>query len=215
MTDPGTAAVTPLRPDERRQLRRVAIAGTLVLVALTITGMLVQRAASTPLVRVGQRAPDATLPATTGGSLATATLRGQPLVLLFVPSVLRDVCQAQLRALDTLAQHLRPLGARVVAVSADTPEIQRETARQLGLGYPLLAEAPTIDRHPLGSAYGVYHRPQRHHRGPVNTMAIVGLDAAGVVRVVEVTPGRSISAAGLRALVRRLVPDAAPVERIP
>ncbi len=57
-----------------------------------------------------------------------------------------------------------------------------------------------MGEHPVGSAYGLYHFPQRHP-GPVDVNAIVVIDARGILRAVEVRPDTLISATDVLALV--------------
>ena len=102
-----------------------------------------------------------------------------------------DFCQQQLRAIQEALPELRSRGVVVVAVSTDTSAVQASIARLLGLEYPILSEAPTVDQHPVGSSYGVYHLPQ-HHPGPVNANALVVIDDDGIVRAVRLQPGQAM-----------------------
>ncbi len=187
---------------ERRRLRRLLVASAIALTILVAAGVAVERAARTPLIRVGQLAPDFSLPAAEGGTGSLAAQRGRPVLLAFVPSVLCDFCQRQLLALQEASPALRARGVALLVVSTDTPAVQRAVADRLGLDYPILSEAPTAGQHPVGSAYGVYHRVA-HHAGPVNADALVVIDAAGIVRAVRVRPGRVIPAGEILALVSR------------
>lgn len=188
--------------DTRAQRRRglVLVVATLTLSLLVVAGVIVERSARTPLVQVGQVAPGFSLPSTNGGIQSLAAARGRPLILAFVPSVQCDFCRAQLRALQAALPDLHTYGAAVFAVSADTPAVQRAAAAELGLAYPLLSEGPTVNQHPVGSAYGVYHLRQRHP-GPVDANAIVVIDANGIVRAVRVRPGQQMSAANVLDIV--------------
>jgi peroxiredoxin len=95
---------------------------------------------------------------------------------------------------------LRARGVAVYAISTDEGAVQRAAVERLGLDYPILAEAPTVGEHPVGSAYGVYHLPQAHP-GPVDANAIVVVDSRGTVRAVRVQPGQAMSAAEILSLI--------------
>lgn len=162
-------------------------AAALILLALAATGAVLERNEGTPLVRVGQGAPNFTLPASTGGTVTMAEQRGHPVLLAFVPSVQCHACQLQLRTLQALQPTLASRGIDLYVVSTDEPVVQRIIARSLHLTYPFLAEEVVIGRHPAGHAYGIYHLagPQQ---GPVDANALVLIDAAGVVRAIDRRP---------------------------
>ena len=189
-----------LNARERYQLRLLLIASMVILVVLVIAGVVAERSARTPLVQVGQLAPEFTLPSTDGNRVSLAAQRGRPVVLAFVPSVQCDFCREQQRALQAALRELRARGVVVFVISTDTPTVQRTTVNDLALDYTILSEAPTVEQHPVGSAYGVYHLPQRHP-GPVDANAIVVVDAAGIVRAVRVQSGQSMTAIEIRDLV--------------
>jgi peroxiredoxin len=209
--EPGLAA-GPAGAERRRLGVALGVAGA-GLAAVVAAGIVVERSARTPLVRVGQEAPGFSLPSTQGGVESLAAARGRPVVLAFVPSVRCGFCRAQLQALQEALPALRARGAAVFVVSTDTRPIQQRVADQLGLEYPILSEAPTVDQHPVGSAYGLYHLPQRH-RGPVDANAVVVIDAAGIVRSVRVQPSEAMAAAEILALAEAAL-DATGSARAP
>lgn len=188
----------------RQQLGLLLIAAAVVLATVAAAGMVVLRSTETPLVEVGQPAPDFALRSTAGGYLRLAETRGRPVVLVFVPSVLCDWCQEQLRAIQAALPELRARDAIVLVVSTDTSAVQESVADDLELDYPLLSELPSVDQHPAGSAYGVYHLPGRN-RAPVDANAAFAIDATGIVRAARVQPSRPLTAADIRA-----VAEAAP-----
>ena len=185
---------------ERRRLALTLIATTAALVALVVFGLIVERRSRTPLIQVGQSAPDWTLPSASGGSEWLAAQRGHSVVLVFVPSVNCAICVQQLRALQSALPELRTRRTAAFAISTDLPAVQRSYSAILGLEFPLLSEAPAAGLHPVGSAYGVYHGAGSP-AGPVDISAIIVIDAAGVVRAVSVLPNQAISATQLVDLV--------------
>ncbi len=199
-TGASTSGSRTLRAGERRQLGLILVTSAVTLVTLVAAGVVVERSARTPLVRVGQRAPGFALPSTHGDTLSLSSARGRPVVLAFVPSVHCGYCREQLRAIQGVLPELRKRGAVVVAVSTDTRAVQRAVASDLGLAYPLLSEAPTTGQHPVGSAYGVYHLDDQHP-GPVDANSLFVIDPEGILRAAEVRRGRAMTGAEILALV--------------
>lgn len=198
-----TTACSPHRlrlVGDRRQLLLLLVLAIVALLAMVITGAVLERAEGSPLVRVGQPAPDFSLPATTGGRVSLAAARGHPVVVAFVPSAQCGGCRRQLRTLEAALPDLAGRQVAVVAISTDEPPVQETISRSLHLSYPFLAENVVIDRHPAGHAYGVFHLsgPQQ---GPVDANALFVVDAAGIVRAVDVRPAGQITAAELVRLV--------------
>jgi peroxiredoxin len=60
---------------------------------------------------------------------------------------------SELRGLGAIDRELRSRGGRLLAVSADSPEVSRRTAEQHDVGYTLLSDA----RREVIEAYGVLH----------------------------------------------------------
>lgn len=202
MPHPNT---TDLPPAQRRQLGVVLVLGALVLLALAGLGMYVERQSRTPLVLVGQPAPAWTLPLAAGGTASLDEQRGKVVVLTFVPSMNCIPCRQQLGALQEALPDLEARGAAVFAISTDLSSVQRTFARQLGLSFGLLSEAPVAGFHLVASAYGVYHRADGSN-GPVDTNAIIVIDGAGTVRAVAVQPSAPIAAEHIVALAGEAQP---------
>lgn len=194
-----------LRPREHTALALLLAGSAGVLVVLAAAGLVTERSSGAQLVAAARPAPEFTLPAARGGAVSLGGARGGPVVLAFVPSVLCARCRAQLRALQEALAALRARGPiAVLAVSTDTAAVQRATAEDLGLDFPLLSEAPTVGKHPAGSAYGVYH----YTAAPVDANAVIVIDAAGTVRGVRVRPDEVMSETEIVTLVNgALGPD--------
>lgn len=190
----------PLTARERCQLGMILIAATVALAALVILGLITERQSRTPLIQVGQPAPDWSLPAASGSIESLAAQRGHSVVLAFVPSVNCTICIHQLRALQAALPELRTCGAAAFAISTDLPAVQRSYSEILELDYPLLSEAPAFGLHPVSSAYGVY-RGANSRAGPVDINAIVVIDAAGVVRAVSALSNQALEAREIVDLV--------------
>lgn len=102
--------------------------------------------------RVGDPAPDFTLPATGARSITLSELRGQAVVVVFYPGDSTPVCTAQLSAYSRDVGQFDGLGAQVLAISPqDIESHERFAARLGGLAFPLLAD---VDK-AVGRSYGV------------------------------------------------------------
>ena len=190
-------------PDRQRWFCWAVIAVAVVALGSTVgAGMALERTEHSPLVRVGQPAPDFTLPASFGGTVSLSEQREHAVLLAFLPSVQCGACKTRLRRLDQALTVLTREAVAVYAISTDEPAVQRTVASGLGLGFPLLAEDVVIGRHPAGRAYGVFHAagPQQ---GPVDAAALVVIDAGGVVRGFDTQPADQLTVSDIEALVSR------------
>src|SRR5581483_2280836 len=89
-----------------------------------------------------QPAPDFTLPDLHGQDWSLAQrLKAGPIVLVFYYGYHCDHCVSQLFALDKDLARFHELGAQVVAVSADPPELTRQRSKKYGaFGFPVLSD---------------------------------------------------------------------------
>lgn len=115
-------------------------------------------AAPSPLVaglRVGDLAPDFTLPGIDGGVERTWTLsalRGQPVVLVFYPGDGTPVCTQQLVTYTDEIAAFADVGAQVLAMSPQSVASHRQFATENGgFAFPLLADEDKA----VGLRYGI------------------------------------------------------------
>lgn len=102
--------------------------------------------------QVGQQAPDAVLVSGDRKQVRLNDFRGKTTVLAFFPAAFTGVCTKEMcRFRDDLSR-LSTLGAQVIGISADTPFVQAEFARQNKLTFPLLSDF----NHQAMKAFGVY-----------------------------------------------------------
>ncbi len=133
-------------------------------------------------VDVGDKAPGFALPSKSWDesvSLEESTEDG-PVVLFFYPGDWSSVCTDQMGQLQEQMDRFEGKGAKVLAISADTPWSHKAFAKDRGIQFPLLSD---FDREVI-RAYGVEHEvgfPER---------AYFVVDAGGVIRAkkVEETP---------------------------
>lgn len=123
--------------------------------------------------RVGDLAPDFTLPATGGRTVTLSDLRGAPVVLVFYPGDNTPVCTTQLNAYSRDISQFDGLGAHVLAISPqDLASHESFSCEQGGFAFPLLADTEKL----AGTAYGVI--------GPVGfyRRCVFVIDAGGIIR---------------------------------
>lgn len=106
-------------------------------------------------LRVGDVAPDFTLPGVDGGEVGSWTLsslRGQPVVLVFYPGDGTPVCTRQLVTYTDEIETFADVGAQVLALSPQSVTSHQDFAADHGgFAFPLLADEDKA----VGRAYGI------------------------------------------------------------
>jgi thioredoxin-dependent peroxiredoxin len=129
-------------------------------------------------VKVGDPAPDFTLPGTDGmpeghRDYTLSSLRGGPVVLVFYPGDNTPVCTRQLNSYTADIDEFRSVDATVWAISPQSVESHDGfSENQGGFAFPLLADTDKT----VGGLYGIL--------GPVGfyRRSIFVVDAAGAIR---------------------------------
>jgi peroxiredoxin len=103
-------------------------------------------------VEVGQQAPDATLVNTDRKPVRISELRGKTTVLAFFPAAFTGTCTKEMCRFRDDHSRLDSLNAQVVGISADTPFVLAEWAKQHNLKQMMLSDF----NHEAMKAYGVY-----------------------------------------------------------
>lgn len=86
------------------------------------------------MIDVGDRAPDFTLPASTGGDLTLGSFAGRKNVLLvFYPLAFTPVCTSELSGLEGNAAIFDRLDTQMVALSVDSVHSARAFAKKIGI----------------------------------------------------------------------------------
>src|SRR5689334_9149393 len=91
-------------------------------------------------VEVGQQAPDATLVSTDRKPVRISDLRGKTTVLAFFPAAFTGTCTKEMSRFRDDNTRLESLNAQVVGISADTPYVLAEWAKQLNLKQMMLSD---------------------------------------------------------------------------
>jgi peroxiredoxin Q/BCP len=122
--------------------------------------------------RVGERAPEFSLPATTGTVALRELIAEGAVLLVFYPGDDTPVCTAQLCDYRDHLATFSELGVRVVAINSQSLESHREFARKHRLPFPLASDPDRAVCRAYGAA-GLLGLTKR---------ALVLVDRAGVVR---------------------------------
>ncbi|MGA8030576.1 MAG: redoxin domain-containing protein [Bryobacteraceae bacterium] len=104
-------------------------------------------------LKVGDMAPDFTLPSTQGGNVTLSSFRGkQTVVLAFFPAAFTGGCTKEMQTYQIGLDKFKGTDAAVFGISEDNTPSQKEFAKQLGLAFPLLSDFATRK---VAEAYGV------------------------------------------------------------
>lgn len=129
-------------------------------------------------VEVGERAPDFTLPADSWEnevSLDSARQEG-PIVLFFYPGDWSSVCTDQMGQLQREIGRFEEKGAKILAVSVDSPWSHKAWAEERDIRFPLLSDF----QREVVEEYGVKHEAGFPER------AYFVIDKEGVVRAKKI-----------------------------
>ena len=130
-------------------------------------------------LKVGDLAPDFSLPATTQDSITLSQYRGhQNVVLAFYPFDWSPVCSLQLPGLQENLARFKALNTQVLGISVDSRHSHKAFAEHLGLEFPLLSD---FDKK-VCQAYGVLREDGTASR------ALFVIDRQGVIRYAHVHP---------------------------
>ncbi len=129
----------------------------------------------------GTKAPDFTLPSTSGGTVSLASLRGKKTVLYFYPTDDTPGCTAEACDFRDNLARVTKLGANVFGVSKDSLASHDKFRGKYSLTFPLLSDAGNV----VARAYGAYGKKKlygREYEGTIRTTYII--DEAGKIAAV-------------------------------
>jgi peroxiredoxin Q/BCP len=105
-------------------------------------------------LKVGDKAPDFTLPGSDGKTYKLSDFKGkQAVVLAWFPKAFTKGCTNECKSLHENADKLKPLHVAYFTASIDTPEQNKKFAESLQLDYPILSDPDKT----VAKAYGVVH----------------------------------------------------------
>ena len=126
--------------------------------------------------RVGEMAPDFTLPSASGEMVSLRDFRGKSTVVLyFYPKDMTAGCTAEACAFRDSYEVFKDAGAEVIGVSADSPERHREFIKRNHLTFTLLSDVDNAVRKRYG-ATGSWPF------GTLNGRVTYVIDREGIVR---------------------------------
>jgi peroxiredoxin len=146
---------------------------------------------------VGQRAPDFTLPSTSGEKVTLSLLRGQPVLLAFFPLAFSGTCTAELCEMRDDADEFVKRGVMVVGISVDSTYSLKEYKIKHGIKVDLLSDF----KREVSRLYGVLLEDRFF-----SNRAYFLLDRDGVIRWehVEENPSHRRTDSELLAAIDRL-----------
>lgn len=123
-------------------------------------------------LKVGDVAPDFTLPSNAGTNVSLSDYRGRPVVVVFYPGDDTPMCTKQLNSYNDGLEQFEALDAQVVGISAQDVASKEKFAGKYGLRFPLLADTDKK----VAAAYGIL--------GPIGfpRRSVFIVDGTGVVR---------------------------------
>jgi peroxiredoxin len=131
-------------------------------------------------LEVGDRAPDFSLPSTTGEKISLSQFHGKQRVLLeFYGSDFAPVCGQNLSARKTDYSKFQALNVQVVGISTNHPFSQKMFADSLQLPYPLLSDFPDMK---VTRLYGGLSLNPTYARFGIAERAFFLIDTDGIVR---------------------------------
>lgn len=93
------------------------------------------------MLRVGDAAPEIDLPASDGSRFRLSDRRGKYTVIYFFPKAFTPGCTAETGCFRDSRAEIVALGADVVGISNDLPEIQEKFAASLRVDFPMVGDA--------------------------------------------------------------------------
>ena len=107
-------------------------------------------------LKVGEQAPDFTLPDALGKSITLSQLLAKgPVVVTFYRGDWCPYCNLQLRAYEAILPSVHELGGELVAISPQTPDQSLTTAEKKGLTFPVLSDVGNVVARRYGLVYAL------------------------------------------------------------
>jgi peroxiredoxin Q/BCP len=130
-------------------------------------------------VKVGDSAPDFTLPADGGGTALLRALRGRPVVLYFYPKDDTSGCTAEACAFRDALPDFSRVKAEIVGISRDTVASHDKFKAKFELPFPLASD----EEGKVCEAYGVWVEKSMYGRKYMGIeRATFLVDGKGVIR---------------------------------
>lgn len=128
-------------------------------------------------IQVGDKAPAFTLKNAAMEDVRLEDFSGQTALLLFVPLAFTGVCTEEVCQMSAEVNDYAELGARVMAISVDSPFSLKAWADKEGIAIPLLSDF----NKEVSAAYGAQFEDLLGFKGVAKRSAFV-VDGGGIVR---------------------------------
>jgi peroxiredoxin Q/BCP len=137
-------------------MSKVLIVSSLcVVMAVAVSAQMAQQtpAATTPAVelKVGDKAPDFTLPGTDGKTHTLSAYRGKEVVLGWYPAAFTSGCTVECRSFRDAGEVIKNFDVAYFMASVDAPEKNADFAKQEQANFPMLSDPDKK----VAAAYGV------------------------------------------------------------
>jgi len=132
-------------------------------------------------LQVGQQAPDFKLKSNKMQDVKLSELKGDKVLLLFVPLAFTGVCTKELCGMRDSLKEYEGLDCKVFGLSTDSPFALDAWAKQEGYQFPLLSDY----NRDTAREYGAIYEDLMGMKGVCKRSAFV-IDRQGVVRYAEV-----------------------------
>jgi len=133
-------------------------------------------------LRIGDKAPDFTLPDTEKQEVTLSSLKGENVLLLFFPLAFTSVCTKELCSVrDNLSQY-NDAHVRVLGISVDSPFTLAKFKAEQGLNFSLLSDFNKTASADYGSVYETFALGMKG----VSKRSAFLIDKEGIVRYAEV-----------------------------
>ncbi len=135
--------------------------------------------AETPTLKVGDLAPDFTLPNANNEKVTLSDFRGKKnVVLAFFPFAFSGTCSAQMPSYEAELERFNNYDTQVIGVSVDSHYTLRAWAKQYQMTFPLLSDF--YPHAAVAQKYGVVHELGMSER------ALFVIDKEGKIRWIHV-----------------------------
>jgi thioredoxin-dependent peroxiredoxin len=131
------------------------------------------------MLKVGDQAPDFTLPDDSGGTISLSSFNGSALVLFFFPKADTPGCTSEANQFRDAKRDFEKLGAKALGVSKDEVKQLQKFRDKYKLNFPLAGDTS----HEMLQAYGVWQEKNLYGQksmGIVRTTFII--DPQGKIR---------------------------------
>ena len=142
-------------------------------------------------LKIGQRAPDISLPDQVGTLVSLADYVGRKVLLYFYPKASTPGCTTQACAVRDALADLDSLGVAAIGISPDPPARQKRFDDEYRLGFPLLCDTDRV----VAMAYGVWGEKSRDgktYMGIVRSAFLIDEQGAIAQAWYKVSPARTV-----------------------